>query len=72
MENRSPYVLIGAAVMVFIAALAGFVVWKLRAGDDTAYAYYTVLFSGTELWGPEGDSNSDISIDAWESYLEFA
>ena len=46
MENKSPYVLIGAAVMVFIAAIAGFVVWKLRAGDDTAYAYYSILFSG--------------------------
>ena len=33
MENRSPYVLIGAAVMVFIAGLVGFVIWKLRAGD---------------------------------------
>lgn len=46
MENRSPYVLIGAAVMVFIASIVGFVVWKLRAGDTTAYAYYTILFSG--------------------------
>jgi phospholipid/cholesterol/gamma-HCH transport system substrate-binding protein len=46
MENRSPYVLIGAAVMVFIASIIGFVVWKLRAGDTTAYAYYTILFSG--------------------------
>ena len=33
MENRSPYVLIGAAMMVFIAAIVGFVIWKLRAGD---------------------------------------
>ena len=46
MENRSPYVLIGAAVMVFIASIVGFVIWKLRAGDTTAYAYYTILFSG--------------------------
>jgi phospholipid/cholesterol/gamma-HCH transport system substrate-binding protein len=46
MENKSPYVLIGAAVMVFIASIIGFVVWKLRAGDTTAYAYYTILFSG--------------------------
>ena len=46
MERRSPYVLIGAAMIVFIAAVAGFVIWKLRAGDRTAYAYYVILFSG--------------------------
>jgi phospholipid/cholesterol/gamma-HCH transport system substrate-binding protein len=46
MENRAPYVLIGAAVLLFIAALAGFVVWKLRAGDRTSYAYYVIFFSG--------------------------
>ncbi len=46
MENKSPYVLIGAAVLLFVAALAGFVVWKLRAGDQTSYAYYVILFSG--------------------------
>jgi phospholipid/cholesterol/gamma-HCH transport system substrate-binding protein len=46
MENKSPYVLIGAAMMVFIAAIVGFVIWKLRAGDQTSYAYYDILFSG--------------------------
>lgn len=46
MENRSPYVLIGAAMIVFIVSLAGFVIWKLRAGDQTSYAYYDILFSG--------------------------
>ena len=46
MEKRSPYVLIGAAVMLFLAAVVGFVIWKLRAGDQTAYAYYVILFSG--------------------------
>jgi phospholipid/cholesterol/gamma-HCH transport system substrate-binding protein len=46
MENKSPYVLIGAAMIVFIAALVGFVIWKLRAGDQTSYAYYDILFSG--------------------------
>ncbi len=55
MENKSPYVLIGVAVMVFIAALAGFIVWKLRAGDETAYAYYSILFSG-EVQGLTKDS----------------
>ncbi len=46
MDNKSPYVLIGAAMMLFIAAVVGFVIWKLRAGDQTSYAYYVILFSG--------------------------
>ena len=46
MERRSPYVLIGAAMLLFLAAVAGFVIWKLRAGDRTSYAYYVILFSG--------------------------
>jgi len=55
MENKSPYVLIGAAVLVFLAGLVGFVVWKLRAGDATSYAYYSILFSG-EVQGLTRDS----------------
>ena len=31
---------------------------------------YLVRFSGAELWGREGDPGLDVSIDAWESYLE--
>jgi nitrile hydratase subunit beta len=31
---------------------------------------YTVRFSGSELWGPDGDPDSEVSVDAWESYLE--
>ncbi len=46
MEKRAPYVLIGAAVMLFIAATAGFVIWKLRVGDQKSDAYYVILFSG--------------------------
>ena len=46
MEKRAPYVLIGAAVMLFVAATVGFVIWKLRAGDQRSYAYYVILFSG--------------------------
>jgi phospholipid/cholesterol/gamma-HCH transport system substrate-binding protein len=55
MERKSPYVLIGAAVLVFVAALVGFVVWKLRAGDRTAYAYYVIFFSG-DVQGMTTDS----------------
>ena len=31
---------------------------------------YLVRFSGAELWGRDGDQGLDVSIDAWESYLE--
>ena len=31
---------------------------------------YGVRFSGSELWGRDGDPSLDVSIDAWESYLE--
>lgn len=55
MEKRSPYVLIGAAVMLFVAAVVGFVIWKLRAGDQTSYAYYVILFSG-DVQGLTADS----------------
>lgn len=55
MERKSPYVLIGAAMIVFIAAVAGFVIWKLRAGDRTAYAYYNIFFSG-DVQGLTNDS----------------
>jgi nitrile hydratase subunit beta len=33
---------------------------------------YLVRFSASELWGREGDPALDVSIDAWESYLEGA
>lgn len=46
MENKSPYVLIGAAMILFVVSLVGFVIWKLREGDQTSYAYYAILFSG--------------------------
>ena len=39
MDRKSPYVLVGAAMILFIASIVGFVVWKLRAGDQTAYAF---------------------------------
>jgi phospholipid/cholesterol/gamma-HCH transport system substrate-binding protein len=55
MERKSPYVLIGLAMIVFVAAVAGFVIWKLRAGDRTAYAYYNIFFSG-DVQGLTNDS----------------
>jgi phospholipid/cholesterol/gamma-HCH transport system substrate-binding protein len=44
MEHRSPYVAIGATVLVFVLAVVGFVVWKLRTGNDEKLAYYRILF----------------------------
>jgi nitrile hydratase beta subunit len=31
---------------------------------------YTVRFEGTELWGPDAESGTAVSVDLWESYLE--
>jgi nitrile hydratase subunit beta len=31
---------------------------------------YSVRFSGAKLWGADGDRNADVSVDAWESYLD--
>ena len=38
-------------------------------GESPEYLY-TVKFAANELWGPDGDPNSTVRIDAWESYLE--
>ena len=55
MENRSPYILVGAAVILFVFGMVGFLVWKLGAGDRTAYAYYRIFFPG-EVQGLTPDS----------------
>lgn len=31
---------------------------------------YTVRFDGRELWGDDAESSLEVSVDAWESYLE--
>ncbi|MDG4851651.1 MULTISPECIES: nitrile hydratase subunit beta [unclassified Mesorhizobium] len=31
---------------------------------------YTVVFDGAEIWGEGADPTLEVSIDAWESYLE--
>ncbi len=38
--------------------------------DDHAEWLYTVVFHGRALWGPETDVGLQVSVDAWESYLE--
>ncbi len=55
MENRSPYVLVGAAVLIFVLAMTGFVIWKLRAGGEKEQAAYEIFFSG-EVQGLSNDS----------------
>jgi nitrile hydratase len=41
----------------------------LYQGDDPQWLY-TVVFESTELWGPDADPTLEISIDAFEPYLE--
>lgn len=43
----------------------------LGAGEQPQWLY-TVAFNGRELWGPQGDPTVNVSVDAWESYLEKA
>jgi len=39
------------------------------AGENPQWLY-TVVFTGDELWGAQGDPTTRISVDAWEPYLE--
>jgi nitrile hydratase len=39
------------------------------AGEDPQWLY-TVRFPGEELWGPDADRGTSVSIDAFEPYLE--
>jgi nitrile hydratase subunit beta len=41
----------------------------MEAGENPQWLY-TVVFDGVELWGPDADPTSKISIDAFEPYLE--
>ena len=43
----------------------------LGAGEQPHWLY-TVAFNGRELWGPQGDPTVNVSVDAWEPYLEKA
>ena len=40
-----------------------------ESGENPQWLY-TVVFDGTELWGPDADPSVKISIDAFEPYLE--
>jgi nitrile hydratase len=41
-------------------------------GSENPQWLYTVVFDGTELWGPDSDPTLKVSIDAFEPYLEIA
>lgn len=39
--------------------------------EDTSGEWlYAVVFEGRELWGPDADAQLQVSVDAWESYLQ--
>jgi nitrile hydratase len=40
--------------------------------DDRPEWLYTVAFDGAELWGPQAEPGTCVSVDAWEPYLEVA
>jgi nitrile hydratase len=40
-------------------------------GEDPQWIY-SVVFAGTELWGPDADPALSVAIDCWEPYLERA
>jgi nitrile hydratase subunit beta len=43
----------------------------MEAGENPQWLY-TVVFDGTELWGPDADPTVKVSVDAFEPYLELA
>jgi len=43
----------------------------LGAGENPQWLY-AVRFSGRELWGADADPTTQVSVDAWEAYLERA
>ncbi len=42
------------------------------SGAEDPQWVYTVAFSGSDLWGPDGEPGLRVSIDAFEPYLEAA
>jgi nitrile hydratase subunit beta len=43
----------------------------LGRGENPQWLY-TVRFNARDLWGPDADPSLNVSVDAWESYLELA
>lgn len=44
----------------------------VRGDGEAPQWLYTVRFDARELWGPDAEPDTDISVDAFESYLEAA
>jgi nitrile hydratase subunit beta len=40
--------------------------------DDRPEWLYTVTFDGKALWGDSAEAGTQVSVDAWEPYLEAA
>jgi nitrile hydratase len=38
--------------------------------DEAPEWLYTVEFDGTELWGPDAEPGTAVSVEAWEPSLE--
>ena len=51
---------------------AGFILPDAHAHGqgDAPEHLYTVVFDGADLWGPDAEPCVQVSVDAWESYLE--
>ena len=41
-----------------------------RGAGENPQWLYTVRFDGRELWGADGDPSLQVSVDAWQPYLE--
>jgi phospholipid/cholesterol/gamma-HCH transport system substrate-binding protein len=54
MEIRASYLLVGTAVLVLIAGLAGFGVWLVKADTARSQAHYQIAFAGTVSGLQEG------------------
>ena len=44
----------------------------VEVGTENPQWLYTVTFDGRELWGPDADPTVQVSVDAFEPYLEAA
>jgi len=45
---------------------------NVHGGGEDPRWLYTIRFSAVELWGADADASLEVSIDAWEPYLDLA